>query len=473
MTSFFSKKSLGSFVEGNFLVSGQKSEHISVVTKEKLTTLYRCNASDVNTALKSTLEAQKKLSTLSSYERADILHKMGSLMVTHKDEIAPYLTHEVGKTLKEAEAEVLYTASYFHWNAEEAVRITDKRLSSRSKNKKLLLSYKPIGPCFFVSPWNFPLAMAGRKVAPAIAAGCSCIVKPCKEAPLTMLTLARIAQLAHLPKGVLNILIGDQQTISKPLLEAKTIKKLSFTGSLEVGKTLYHQSAKTLKKITMELGGNAPFIVFDDADLDLATDQALLAKLRNNGQTCVAANRFLVQKPIHDDFVKLLKQKVSKLKIGNPLSKTIDLSNIVHPTTEKKMKDHIEDALQKGAKTLLKAKKFYEPEILVDVKKTMKVYKEENFGPVMPILSFTKDKEAITLANDTNYGLAAYAFTSSLKRSHLITDELHFGMIGLNDGLISAPEFSFGGIKDSGFGREGGPNGIYEYLIEIMISEKL
>ena len=473
MKSFIAKKTLGSFIGGKFVSVGTKFQHHSVVTDEKLANIHKCRQADVKSAISAAASGQKRLDKLSAYERSELLHKIGDLLLEYKKEIAFYITHEMGKTLKEAEGEVVYTAGYFHWNAEEAVRILEKRIPSRSSDKKLLMMLKRIGPCFFVSPWNFPLAMAGRKVAPAIATGCSCIVKPCREAPLSMLVLAHIGKLAKLPPGALNILIGDHKTISPPIMDSPIIKKLSFTGSVEAGKTLYQQSAKTLKKVTMELGGNAPFIVFDDADLDLATDQAIFAKFRNAGQTCVAANRFLIQKTVLDDFLKLLKQKISKLKIGSPLNKSVFLTNILHPTSVEKMKKHIKDAIRKGAKPLLKAKQPFEPEILLNVKKNMLVYKLENFGPVIPIITFNKDQEAIKIANDTKDGLAAYAFTTSLKRSYLVTNGLEFGMIGLNDGLFSAPEASFGGMKDSGFGKEGGPDGIYEYLVETMVSEKI
>jgi succinate-semialdehyde dehydrogenase/glutarate-semialdehyde dehydrogenase len=321
-----------------------------------------------------------------------------------------------------------------------------------------------------ITPWNFPLALPGRKIAGALAAGCTTIVKPTKECPLSLILLAEAARDAGLPEGCLNVVFGPGKEIGRLLMEAKSIRKLSFTGSTEVGKHLYEQSAATVKKLTLELGGHAPLIVFDDADLELAVKQTLAAKLRNSGQTCIAPNRLFIQKGIYGDFVELLKKEVLKLRYGNPLKDEIDLTTILHPTSVEKVQDHIADALAKGATAVLKPDHAYEVAILEHVDPSMKLFTEETFGPVFPLIPFETEEEAVMRANESDYGLAAYLFTSSMERGYRVARGLEYGIIGFNDGGPSAPEASFGGVKYSGFGREGGPNGIREYLTEKCVS---
>ncbi len=473
MKTLLNKKHLASFIDGQFITHDTKKSHLSVINKSTLTTLSFCNTSDIKQAINSSIAAQNKLDELDAYQRAAILEKAASLLLKHKNDISQIITHEVGKPISESKAEVEYAASYFNWFSEEAKRILSTSYPSRHKNTFLLKSYKRIGPCFFITPWNFPLVLAARKIAASIAAGCSCVLKPCNEAPITSLILGYILQQANLPDGALNILIGDAIKISKIVLEHPEIKKISFTGSKEVGKELYCQSSKTLKKLTLELGGNAPFIVFDDADIDAATDAAIFAKFRNGGQTCIAANRFLIQKTVFDDFVNLFAKKISKLAIGDPLHLKTSISKHLHPSSIKKIKAHKNDALKKGAKAILASKDPFEPELYTNVKQNMLIASEENFGPIAPCLSFKTDDEAYTMANATSYGLAAYAFTTSLQRASQIKAKLDFGMIGINTGSISMAESSFGGMKHSGFGREGGMGGIYEYLVETMIVEKI
>ncbi|PCI92951.1 succinate-semialdehyde dehydrogenase (NADP(+)) [Candidatus Aerophobetes bacterium] len=474
MKSFFEKQKFGSFISNEMDISSGKSvDHPCFVTKKPWKTCQHVTKEQVKLACASAKKASIELKNLTAYEKSALLIKTADLLRANKAYLAEIITREMGKPITESFGEVEYTASYFNWYAGEVVRIFGLEIPSRTKKKKIRVSFEPIGPCYFVTPWNFPLCMAGRKVSAALAASCPSINKPCTEAPITKLALAYIIKKAGWPSGSFNVLIGDHDVINSILLPSRDIKKVSFTGSVAIGKYLYKESIETLKKVTLELGGNAPFIVFEDANQIKAADELILSKFRNSGQSCVCANRILVHKNILDDFLEKVVARAKMLNVGNPFEEETQISTHRHPNSDKKAIAIIEDAIKKGAKRHLNSKAPYEPEVLTNVTKDMLAFQEESFSPIVPIMTFATIDEAITLANHTNYGLAAYVFTESIKTASYATENLEFGMIGLNDGLPSAAELPFGGIKDSGFGREGGPSGIYEFLYTKSISMKL
>ncbi len=474
LDEYFNAKTFGSYIDGEFV---QKNAHpykqYSYALNKEWITLYHADDAEVSQALKAAERAKAAMKALTAYERSSILEEIAELLADYRDEFAELMMKEMGKNFREARGEVDYAAGYFKWFAEEAKRIYGKQIPSHVKGKQCFVSYEPIGPVAIITPWNFPLAMAARKIAPALAAGCPVICKPSSETPVSMLVLAALISKTSLPKGAFNVLIGPEEPIGNALTASPIIRKLTFTGSCPVGALLYKQSADTYKKLTMELGGHAPLIVFDDANLEQAVDGTLAAKFRNNGQTCVCANRIFVHESIHTPFLKRFIEKVKALKVGSPFEKDSDLTNVLHPMSIEKVTRHIADALEHGAKRHLNATHPYKPEILSGVTQKMLIFSEETFGPVAPIISFKSDDEVIRLANQTPYGLAAYFFTQSLKRAKTISEQLEYGVIGLNDGAPSAPQIPFGGIKSSGFGREGGPTGIYEYLVEKLVSMKL
>lgn len=467
----FNQSKFGSLVNGKWQTNGKEEPLISPVTKKEWKTL--CLTTDDQIA--AALEAVKKnpLKEMTAYERAAILNKIAELLLKHKEELATCITMEMGKPMQDARGEIDFSASFFRWFAEEAKRIYGMEIPSNFPDKRIHVRHEPIGPCGIITPWNFPVAMPARKFAPAFAAGCPVISKPSPETPVSQLLVAALCIEAGIPKESLHILIGDEKKIGEALLGAPHIRKISFTGSCAVGKLLYRMSAETLKKMTMELGGHAPLIVFDDADLDKAIEGAFVAKFRLSGQTCVCANRLFVHKKILPEFLKRYTEKVKSMKIGDPLKDETDLTHSIHPESQKKARAHIEDAIQKGATAHLNAKEPFEPEILTDVTPEMLIFNEETFGPVAAIITFEDEEKVIELANKTPYGLAAYVFTEGLKRAENVTSKLEFGIIGLNDGLPSCAQAPFGGIKASGFGREGGASGIYEYLSEKLISQRL
>jgi len=402
--------------------------------------------------------------------RAQYLRRTAFLMRENREFLAELMAKEMGKPVTEGLGEVEYSASFFDWFAGEAERIYGMTVPSHHPYKSLMLVYEPVGVCGVITPWNFPLAMPARKIAAALAAGCTVAAKPSGETAASMLLFAHFFEKIGLPEGVFNVLLGDGKFIGKALLHSPIVRKISFTGSTEVGRHLYEHSAGTLKKLTLELGGHAPFLVFDDADLEIAVKEAVVAKFRNTGQTCVAANRFLVQKGIYDAFLERFTEAVKALQVGSPFDPATEVSTVLHPASEEKVRAHIDDALEQGAKALLKGKEPYEPTILTEVTPKMRIFREETFGPVAPITPFSTFEEGIALANDTPFGLAAYLCSSGLKQAHRAAAELQYGVIGVNDGLPSSAETSFGGVKQSGLGREGGPTGIYEYLVEKFVS---
>jgi succinate-semialdehyde dehydrogenase / glutarate-semialdehyde dehydrogenase len=404
-------------------------------------------------------------------ERADILRRAYEAIVDRADDLALLMTLEMGKPLAESKAEVTYGASFLRWYAEEAVRIDGRFTTHEAGTGRLLTMKQPIGPCVFITPWNFPLAMGTRKIGPAIAAGCTMVVKPAKLTPLSMLMLARILEQAGLPGGVLNVVTARSSgSVMEPLIRDPRTRKLSFTGSTEVGRTLMAQAAEQILRVSMELGGNAPFVVFEDADVDDAVKGAMVAKMRNIGEACTAANRFHVAQPLAEEFARKLAGKMGALKVGRGTEDGVEVGPLIDEDQLGKVAELVEDAVAKGARVLCGGERidgpghFYKPTVLVDVPDDARLLKEEIFGPVAPIKAFASEQEAIAAANDTEFGLVAYLYTADVKRALRVVERIETGMVGLNQGIVSNAGAPFGGVKHSGIGREGGPEGIEEYL---------
>jgi succinate-semialdehyde dehydrogenase/glutarate-semialdehyde dehydrogenase len=403
-------------------------------------------------------------------ERGAILRKWFDLMMAAEDDLAVILTAEQGKPLAEARGEIRYGASFIEWFAEEGKRVYGDVLPQFQADRRILVLKEPVGVCAAITPWNFPNAMITRKVAPALAAGCTVVLKPAEQTPLSALAIAELAERAGIPKGVLNIVTGDAPPIGAELTANPKVRKLSFTGSTEVGKLLMKQCSGTVKKVSLELGGNAPFIVFDDADLDAAADGAIASKYRNSGQTCVCANRFLVHDRVYDAFLSKLTERVRKLKVGNGRESGVTIGPLIDEPAIAKVKSHIEDAVAKGAKVALGGKPhpagklFFEPTILTDVTPAMRLAREEIFGPVAPLFRFRDEADAIRLANDTEFGLAAYFYGRDIARIWRVAEALEYGIVGVNTGIVSSEVAPFGGMKESGIGREGSKYGIHEFL---------
>jgi succinate-semialdehyde dehydrogenase/glutarate-semialdehyde dehydrogenase len=403
-------------------------------------------------------------------ERANILRKWFELMMANQDDLALIMTSEQGKPLAEAKGEVAYAASFIEWFAEEGKRIYGDVIPQHQTDKRLVVIKQPVGVCGAITPWNFPAAMITRKVAPALAAGCTMVIKPATQTPFSAFALAELAERAGVPKGVINVLTGSAKEIGGELTSSPIVRKITFTGSTEVGRTLMQQAASTIKKVSLELGGNAPFLVFDDADLDAAVEGAMISKYRNAGQTCVCANRILVQDKVYDAFAAKLADKVKALKVGPGTETGVQIGPLIDDKAVAKVEEHVQDAVAKGAKVLVGGKKhalgglFYEPTLLTEVSTKMKVTKEETFGPVAPLFRFKTEEEGIAMANDTEFGLASYFYARDVGRIWRVSEGLESGMVGINTGLISNEVAPFGGVKESGIGREGSKYGIEEYL---------
>ena len=403
-------------------------------------------------------------------ERAGILRRWFELIIASSDDLAQMITAECGKPLAEAKGEVAYGASFIEWFAEEAKRAYGETIPSVVADKRLITLKQPVGVCAAITPWNFPLAMITRKVAPAIAAGCTVVVKPAEQTPLTALALAHLAHEAGLPAGVFSVVTGDPVAIGSVLTASPAVRHLSFTGSTEVGRLLMAQCAPTIKKMALELGGNAPFIVFDDADVDAAVEGALIAKYRNTGQTCVCANRFLVQSGVYEAFAKKLAARVGQLLVGPGTEAGVAQGPLIDVAGLEKVEAHLADAMAKGARILTGGRRharggtFFEPTVLADVTTDMRVAREETFGPVAPLFRFDTEAQAVEMANDTEFGLAAYFFSRDVGRCFRVGEALEYGMVGINTGLISNEVAPFGGVKQSGIGREGSRYGLEEYL---------
>jgi succinate-semialdehyde dehydrogenase/glutarate-semialdehyde dehydrogenase len=403
-------------------------------------------------------------------ERAAILRRWHDLMLANQEDLAHLMTAEQGKPLAEAKGEVVYAASFIEWFAEEGKRVYGDTIPQHQPDKRLVVTKEPVGVCAAITPWNFPSAMITRKVAPALAAGCTVVLKPAEQTPFSALALAELAERAGLPKGVMNIVTGDPQPIGAELTSNPLVRKLSFTGSTAVGRLLMQQCAATVKKLSLELGGNAPLIVFADADLEAAVEGAVASKYRNTGQTCVCANRLLVQDEIYDAFAAKLAEKVRAMKVGNGMEPGVVQGPLIDQAALAKVEEHIADAVTKGARVLTGGKRhalggtFYEPTILTNVTPAMKLAREETFGPVAPLFRFNTEQQAVRMANDTEYGLAAYFYTRDIGRVWRMSEALEYGMVGVNTGTISTEVAPFGGMKQSGLGREGSKYGIEEYL---------
>jgi succinate-semialdehyde dehydrogenase/glutarate-semialdehyde dehydrogenase len=416
--------------------------------------------------------------TTTAYHRATVLRRWNDLILEHVDELAHLISQEMGKPISEARGEVRYAASFVEWFAEEAKRVYGETISSQFSHKRLFVTKQPVGAVYAITPWNFPAAMITRKAAPAIAAGCSVVLKPAEQSPLTAMRLSELWRMADGPADVFQVLTtSDPAAFSEVFLSDSRIRKLSFTGSTDVGTLLYAKAASTMKRLSLELGGHAPFLVFEDADLDAAVTEICAAKFRNAGQTCVCVNRIYVQERVIEDFTARLSQAVRALKVGNPLEESTQIGPLVDANGLAKVREHVEDALAKGARIVTggdaREGLYYTPTVLADVQPGMRILEEETFGPVAPIMRFSTDAEAIELANDVPYGLAAYLWTRDLSRAFRVAEMLEYGIIGLNDGLPSAAQAPFGGMKYSGIGREGGKWGLEEYLEVKYISAAL
>lgn len=440
-------------------------------TEQTLVEVADGTAEDASAALDAAVDAQAEWAAHPPRERAEILRRAFEAITSRVDELALLMTLEMGKTLTESKAEVTYGAEFFRWFSEEAVRIDGRYAVNANGQGRTLVMRQPVGPCILITPWNFPLAMGTRKIGPAIAAGCTMVIKPAKQTPLSMLALARILQEAGLPDGVLNVITSSSSgEVMGPLIEDPRARKLSFTGSTEVGRKLIEQSAQNILKVSMELGGNAPFLVFDDADVDAAVEGALIAKMRNVGEACTAANRFHVAGRVADEFTEKLAQKLGEMKLGRGVEDGVDVGPLIDSDQREKVSELVQDALGKGATAVVGGEAadgagyFYKPTVLSDVPGEAEILREEVFGPVAPVASFSEEEEAVVAANRTEYGLVAYVYTRDLKRALRVCEGLETGMVGLNQGMVSNAGAPFGGVKQSGFGREGGNEGIDEYL---------
>lgn len=419
-------------------------------------------------AIDAASEAFPKWSSLSAYERSDLIRAWYELVKENELDLAKTMTAEQGKPLKEALGEIQYANGFLSWYAEEGKRIYGETIPATQQNKRLWVQKQAVGVVAAITPWNFPAAMITRKVGPALAAGCTVVVKPAEQTPLTALKLAELAEKAGIPKGVINVITGDPKEIGEVWLQNPKVRKLTFTGSTEVGKLLMQGSAETVKKVSLELGGHAPVIITKNADMNKAVDGVIAAKFRNAGQTCVCSNRIYVHEDIHEEFTKQFTAKVKELKIGNGLDEGTEIGPLIDEAAIVKVQNHVNDAIQKGAKIETGGKAvnglFFEPTVLSNVNDGMLCMTEETFGPLAPITSYTSEEEVIQRANNSIFGLAAYVFTENISEGIRMVERLEYGIIGLNDGLPSTPQAPFGGFKQSGLGREGGHHGIEEYL---------
>ncbi|HEX2087113.1 MAG TPA: NAD-dependent succinate-semialdehyde dehydrogenase [Solirubrobacteraceae bacterium] len=449
-------------------------------TGEVIAEVADAQVDDAKAALDAAARAQAEWADTPTRERGEILRRAYDLMVERVDDLATLMTLEMGKPVAESKAEVLYAADFLHWFAGEATRIEGSYKPAEKGGFRVITMRQPVGPCIFITPWNFPMAMGTRKLGPQIAAGCTSVIKPAKQTPLSMLALAQILEEAGLPGGVVNVITAKASgSVMEPLIKDPRARKLSFTGSTEVGKKLIEQSADQVLRVSMELGGNAPFLVFDDADVDDVVEGAMVAKMRNIGEACTAANRFHVHERVADEFAEKLARKMGELKVGRGTDPDVKVGPLIDDDQRAKVAELVEDATGHGADVLTGGEAiegagyFYKPTVLAGVGDGARLLKEEIFGPVAPVKAFSDEEEAIAAANDTEYGLVAYVYTSNLKRAFRVVEKLDTGMVGLNQGLVSNAGAPFGGVKQSGFGREGGREGIEEYLETKYVAMKL
>ncbi|OWO91365.1 succinate-semialdehyde dehydrogenase (NADP(+)) [Rhizobium esperanzae] len=444
---------------------------LNPATGEQLASLPDMGAAETRAAIDAAYAAQPAWAARPAKERSQILRKWFDLIVANADALAAILTAEMGKPFPEARGEILYAAAYIEWYAEEAKRIYGETIPAPSQDKRMIVIKQPVGVVGTITPWNFPAAMIARKIAPALAVGCTVVSKPAEQTPLTAIALAVLAEQAGIPAGVFNLIVGlDGPAIGRELCSNEKVRKISFTGSTEVGRILMRQCADQIKKVSLELGGNAPFIVFDDADLDAAVEGAIASKYRNAGQTCVCANRLYIQSSVYDAFAAKLAAKVAAMSVGDGFKPGVEIGPLIDEQGLAKVEDHVGDALAKGAKVLTGGKRidgagtFFAPTVLTGVTRGMTVAREETFGPVAPLFRFETAEDVIAQANDTEFGLAAYFYAGDLKKVWRVAEALEYGMIGINTGLMSSETAPFGGIKQSGLGREGSRHGADDYL---------
>ena len=459
------------YINGQWVGTDQRFAVHNPATGETVAQVSDCSPSHAELAVKAASDALPAWKSKTAAERSALLRKWFNLMIEHQHDLGVIMTLEQGKPLAEAKGEVGYGASFVEWFAEEGKRIYGDTIPTPSNDRRLLVIKQPVGVVAAITPWNFPNSMITRKAAPALAAGCTFVIRPASETPLSALALAKLAEMAGIPAGVFNVVVGtDSRGIGKVLTESPLVAKFSFTGSTGVGKQLIAQCASTVKKVSMELGGNAPFIVFDDADLDAAVKGAVASKFRNAGQTCVCANRILVQRSVHDAFAEKLAKAVSELKVGNGLDDGVVIGPLIHSKAMQEIDKLVQDSVTAGAEVIVGGKShdlggsFYQPTVLKNVANNMPIAANEIFGPVAPLIPFDTEEEAIAIANDTEFGLAAYFYARDIGRVWRVSEGLEYGMVGINEGVISNAVAPFGGVKQSGLGREGSKYGIEEFL---------
>lgn len=469
------------YINGEWTTTGDgKIDVLNPATGEILGSVPNGGEREATQAIEAAAAAFPEWSKTTAYHRAEVLMKWHDLLLEHKQEIGEILTKEMGKPLAEAIGEIEYSASFVSWFAEEGKRMYGRTIPATKEGKRIQINKQPVGVVVSITPWNFPAAMMARKMAPALAAGCTFVAKPAKMTPLTAVKMYELAIEAGFPKGVINLVTGSASKIGKVFTSHPAVRKLTFTGSTEIGKELMKQASETMLNLSLELGGHAPIIVLEDANMDLAIEGVMASKFRNAGQTCVCGNRIYVQQSIVEEFSKKLSEAASKLKVGNGLDEGVKIGPLVNKEGYEKVEKHVQDAVDKGAKVLVGGDGrtennayFYNPTVLTNATSDMLVMNEETFGPVAPIMTFETDKEAVQLANDTRFGLAAYFFTESMSRGTYISENLDYGIVGWNDGAPSTAQAPFGGMKESGIGREGGQEGLDAFLETKYVSIKI
>jgi succinate-semialdehyde dehydrogenase/glutarate-semialdehyde dehydrogenase len=468
------------YINGKFVKTEQTMEVINPASGEVITSVCTGGEQETLQAIQAAKNAFPAWSGLTAEQRSQYLHRIVEKLSERKESLAVTITREMGKVLNHARYEVQSAINFFQWYAEEARRVYGETIPASQNNKRIFVMKQPVGVVGAITPWNFPLSMIARKFGPALAVGCTVVLKPSREAPLSALELFKIIDEVELPPGVVNLVIGDSGPIVKTIMESKDVRKISFTGSTEVGKQLIRQSANSVKRVSMELGGHAPFIVFEDADIDLAVEGLIRSKFASNGQQCVCANRVYVHSAIYEEFTSRLKEAVSNIKVGDGLDESNQMGPLINAGAVEKVHDQVKDAVTKGATVIhgghvltgsdYNRGYFYAPTVLGDVKPGMKILCEETFGPIAPLIRFTDEDEVIKQANDIEYGLASYFYTNDLSRMFRVTEKLEYGMVGVNDPSPFAVQAPFGGVKESGIGREGGHHGLDDYLDTKMAS---
>ncbi|WP_174871723.1 NAD-dependent succinate-semialdehyde dehydrogenase [Pectobacterium polaris] len=460
----------GYFAAGKWQQSGATFKVVNPATGESIASVAKAGKKETQAAIDAAYAAFPAWKRKTAKERSEILYRWYELILENKRYLAELMTAEQGKPVQEAEGEVVYAANFIQWFAEQGKRANGEIIPPAKPGSKIYATREPVGVVVAITPWNFPLAMLTRKLGPALAAGCTGVIKPANNTPLSAFALLALAQQAGVPDGVLNGVAGDTQAISDTVMASDKVRKISFTGSTEVGKTLVRNAAETMKKVSMELGGNAPYIVFDDADIQAAVKGAIANRFRNAGQVCVSANRFYIQDGVYDEFVSLLAEEVKKLKVGNGMDDGVVLGPLIDDAAVEKVEKHVNDAVEKGGKTLVGGKRhklghsFFEPTVIVDANEAMLLAQEETFGPVAPCFRFKTEEEVIQRANNTPFGLAAYFYSQNLQRVFRVAEALESGMIGINECAVSTELAPFGGVKESGLGREGSVLGLDEFL---------